>query len=187
MTAQEPQSADRNPGATLRLFFALWPDEPVRQALSGWAQACREGSQGRLVRRENLHATLAFLGEVDRSRLPQLRSLAHALAAGRFELVLERIGYWPHNRIVYAAPAAMPVPLSALAAALALRLSRAGFRTEERPYFAHVTLLRAARRAPPGVRPAPLRWPVDSIALVESRRDAGDLVYRPLEHWTLTD
>jgi 2'-5' RNA ligase len=139
------------------------------------------------VRRENLHATLAFLGEIDRSRLPELATLAQESVAGRFELVLDRIGYWPHNRIVYAAPTLTPEPLRTLAQALALHLAGAGFRTEERPYFAHLTLLRAARRAPAGVCIAPVRWPVDAIALVESARCEGRLVYRPLERWTLAE
>jgi 2'-5' RNA ligase len=176
-------AADDEP--RLRAFFALWPPETVRDELFGWAQACRASAEGRLVRRENLHATLAFLGEIDRGRLPELACLAQGVVGARFELLLDRVGYWPHNRIAYAAPAAMPAPLSALAQALALRLAAAGFRTEERPYFAHVTLLRAARRAPAGVRFAPVRWPVDAIALVQSARSGGRLVYRPLERWTL--
>ena len=184
-SAAGKQSVDQAP--TLRTFFALWPPEAVRGELFGWAQACRARSEGRLVRRENLHATLAFLGEIDRSRLPELAALAQQSVAGRFELLLDRIGYWPHNRIVYAAAGAMPAPLSALARALALRLAGAGFRIEERPYFAHVTLLRAARRAPGGVPVAPVRWPVDAIALVQSARCEGRLVYRPFERWTLAD
>jgi 2'-5' RNA ligase len=179
------QAADGEP--TLRAFFALWPPEAVRSELFGWAQACRASTAGRLVRRENLHATVAFLGEIDRSRLPELASLAQEVVGERFELVLDRVGYWPHNRIVYAAAAVMPAPLSALAGALALRLAAAGFRIEGRPYFAHVTLLRAAHRAPAGVRLAPLRWRVDAIALVQSARSSGGLVYRPLERWTLAD
>jgi len=169
----------------LRAFFALLPPEAVRDELFGWAQACRVSTGGRLVRRENLHATLAFLGQIDRLRLPELALLAQEVVAERFELLLDRVGYWPHNRIVYAAAASQPAPLAALAADLALRLSRAGFRAEERPYFAHATLLRAARCAPADVRVVPLRWQVDAIALMQSTRSAGRLVYRPLERWTL--
>jgi 2'-5' RNA ligase len=172
-------------GPALRAFFALLPTEAVRDELFGWAQACCASTEGRLVRRENLHATLAFLGEIDRGRLPELALLAQEVAAERFELLLDRIGYWPHNRIVYAAAASVPAPLASMAAALTLCLSRAGFHTEERPYFAHVTLLRAARRAPADVRVASLRWPVDAIALMQSARSAGQLVYRPLGRWTL--
>jgi 2'-5' RNA ligase len=171
----------------LRAFFALWPPEAVRDELSGWAEACRASAAGRLVRRENLHATLAFLGEIDRGRLPELACIAQAVACERFDLLLDRVGYWPHNRIVYAAPAAMPAPLVALAQALAQRLATAGFRVEERPYFAHVTLLRAARRAPDAARFTPVHWPVEAIALVQSARSGGRLVYRPLERWTLAD
>ena len=183
-------AAERPPGAPppqpgLRAFFALWPSDAERDALCAWAQACHALSGGRLVQRENLHVTVAFLGDIGRSRLPELGPIAERSLAAPFELILDRIGYWPHNRIVYAAAASLPAPLAALTAALTLRLSRAGFRTEERPYFAHVTLLRAARQAPAGVRVAPLRWPVDAIALMQSAHCAGQLVYRPLGRWTL--
>jgi 2'-5' RNA ligase len=171
----------------LRIFFALWPPEEVRHDLFDWAHACRVKSEGRLVALRNLHATLAFLGEVDASRLSELASIAQATVAERFELLLDHVGYWPHNRIVYAAAESMPAPLQALQADLARRLREAGFRTEERAYFAHLTLLRAARRAPAGVRVEPLRWQVDSIVLVESLRIDATLVYRPLERWTLSD
>lgn len=170
---------------TLRAFFALWPSAAIRDELFGWAESCQASSEGRLVRRENLHATLAFLGEIDRGRLRELASLAREVVGESFELVLDRVGYWPHNRIVYAAPASVPAPLSLLATVLALRLAEAGWRTEARAYFAHVTLLRAARRAPADVRVAPLRWRVDDIALVHSTRSSGRLAYRPLERWTL--
>jgi 2'-5' RNA ligase len=187
MPERGSESGPADEAPTLRAFFALWPSESIRGELFGWAQACRASSEGRLVRRENLHATLAFLGEIDRGRLPELALLAQELIAERFELVLDRLGYWRHNRIVYAAAASLPAPLAALAAALAQRISRAGLHTEARPYFAHVTLLRAARRAPAGVCVTPVRWQVDTIALVQSARSAGELVYRPLQRWTLAD
>lgn len=184
-----PGSASGRQGdrPTLRVFFALWPQEPVRRELFAWAQACHPAAGGRLLRRENLHATLAFLGEIERSRLPELSRLAEAVRGARFTLLLDRVGYWPHNRIVYAGAASMPAELSDLSAALTQALAGSGFRTEERPYVAHVTLLRDARRAPPDVAVEPLQWEVDAMVLVESARSEGRVIYRPLQRWTLAD
>src|SRR5579883_616458 len=73
-----PQSA---PGApTRRLFFALWPDEAMREAM---VQAIREpvrASGGRPVHAGNLHVTLAFLGAVPERRLTELAEAARAAA-----------------------------------------------------------------------------------------------------------
>src|SRR5690606_7793431 len=120
--------------SSMRLFFALWPPEPVRNALHEWALACQAQSRGRLTRRENLHATLVFLGSVERARLAAVTEAARSIVSGPFDLVLDRIGYWQHNRIVYAGASVMPARLTQLARALSTRLAACGFPTEERPY-----------------------------------------------------
>jgi 2'-5' RNA ligase len=169
----------------LRLFFALWPGERERAALDAWAQSCHAAAGGRLVPRENLHMTLAFLGEVEAARLPQLGAIAAGARAAAFDLHLDRIGYWPHKRIVHVGASETPTALSALAEALNAALARAGFRTEARPYRAHVTLLRDAPGAPAGVEIDALRWRVDAFVLAESAHSQGRLRYRPLQRWTL--
>ena len=168
-----------------RLFFALWPPEPVRSTLAEWAAICRAQSEGRLVERSNLHATLAFLGMVDSRQQEAANAVAAALRCRGFELGLDRIGYWRHNRIVYAGVQRMPAPLTQLAAQLARELVQAGLHTEERPYAAHVTLLRDAVRAPSGLAAAHVSWNVDAMVLVESRHVHGGVVYQPLQRWTL--
>ena len=171
--------------AHLRVFFAFWPSLAVRDELTAWAQACLPSSGGRLVRHDNLHATLAFLGEIERSRLPELLALPDEIACSRFELILDRIGYWRHNSVVYAGASRPPPRLPAFAASLAQRLAQSGFRTEDRPYVPHVTLLRDARRAPEDMHMEPLCWNVDTIVLAESAQSGGRLLYRPLQRWTL--
>jgi 2'-5' RNA ligase len=182
VATQDPQARTQ---PARRLFFALWPNEAERDVLHAWAQACHAAAGGRMVPRENLHVTLAFLGEVEPARLPQLGAIAAGARAAGFELRLDRLGYWPHNRIVHAGASATPPALSALAGALAAARAQEGFRTETRPYHAHVTLLRDARAAPAGVQIDALRWRVDAFVLAESARIHGRLQYRPLQRWTL--
>ena len=138
-----------------------------------------------MVERSNLHATLAFLGMVNGSQQQAAIAVASSLRCRDFELVLDRIGYWRRHRIVYAGAQRMPAPLTKLAAELARGLAQAGLHTEERPYVAHVTLLRDAVRAPSGFAASPLSWEVDAIVLVESRYEHGRLVYQPFQRWTL--
>lgn len=169
----------------MRLFFALWPDDPIRAELSRWSERCRPGSGGRPTRVANLHATLAFLGEVDPARLPALVRIGARLRSAPFELYLDRVAYWPRNRIVYAGASQPPQTLDALARSLNMHLSEAGQRVDQRPYALHLTLLRDAH-APPVVRDIePLLWRVNHMVLVESVRADGGQVYRPLHRFML--
>ena len=150
-----------------RVFFALWPDDGVRDALHREAQVLHRNCGGRVMRRENVHLTLVFVGDVAVERLDELRSVAGAIAGHSFELVLDQLGYWRHNRIVWAAPKRVPGPLRGIVTALESGLQQAGFGFDRRPYAAHITLLRDARA--PGVTAAlHLDWPVGDFVLVES-------------------
>jgi len=134
------------------------------------------------MRRDNLHLTLVFLGDVARDNIPQLTAIAAQQRAIAFDLEFGAIRYWQHNRIVWAAPQAVPPPLSGFVAALESALSEAGFDFDHRPYVPHVTLIRDAR--PPLALPA-LRfdWPVRDFVLVEAVRDERGAAYRVLARW----
>ncbi len=167
-----------------RVFFALWPDDGVRDALHFHAQQLHRGCGGRAMRRENLHLTLVFVGDVAAERLDELKSVAGTISGSSFELVLDRLGYWRHNRIVSASPLTVPEALRELVGSLEGRLKQAGFEFDQRPYAPHITLLRDARA--PGV-PAPLDldWPVGDFVLVESARNVQGPAYRVVARWAL--
>lgn len=169
----------------MRLFYALWPDDQVRAELSRWSERCRLASGGRPVRVANLHATLAFLGEVDPARLPALLRIGARSRPAAFEVCLDRVAYWPRNRIVYAGASQPPQALEALARSLNMRLSEAGQRVDSRPYALHITLLRDAHASPDIGVVEPLLWRVSHMVLVESVRAGGGQVYRPLHRFML--
>ena len=169
----------------MRLFFALWPDARVREELAQWVRGCHGLCGGRATRPENLHATLAFLGDVEATAVAPLIDLAAGMRTTAFDLSVDVLAYWPHNRIVYAGCRESPAALRMLAAAMRADLSGLGFRVDARPYTAHVTLLRNAQREPSAAPTSPLRWRVREIALVESLRQNGKLVYQPRERFTL--
>jgi 2'-5' RNA ligase len=170
--------------AGARLFFALWPDAIVRAELGRWSADLHRACGGRRAREEQLHLTLAFLGDVPLARLPDLCALAALLAAPAFTLRFEAPGYWPRKRLVWAAPAEMPDALGALAGGLASALRAAGLRAEDRPYFPHVTLLRDAscRNLP---KSAGFDWPVRDFVLVESTLVSTGSSYRVIGRWPL--
>lgn len=168
-----------------RLFFAAWPTPDVQDALHEIALQAQAECGGRAVTARNIHLTLAFLGNVDRARLPGLEALAAAVAGAPCDLVIDRIGYWRDNRILWAGVERCPEPLTALVAALCGALRAIDFRVDARPYVPHVTLLRNARRAPAQPGLGPIAWPVRDLALIESAPRGRERVYEVLRRWPL--
>ena len=177
--------APTEPARTQRLFFALWPDDAVRAALAALLARLGPECEGRAMAAANLHVTLAFLGNVPEARVPAFEALADGLTGEPFELRLDRLGYWRHNRIVWAGARAMPAALEALAADMKLALQGVGWAVDERPYAAHVTLLRDARRGPAGHDAIVPPWRVDGFVLVRSEQGAGGVRYTPVRRWPL--
>lgn len=167
-----------------RVFYALWPVDSVRDALHRESQMLHRSCSGRVMRRENIHLTLVFIGDVARERIDELKALARKISAASFTIVLDQVGYWKHNRIVWAAPRALPGPLRALVAGVEGALERAGFDFDERPYAPHITLIRNARE-PRALPVCDLRWPVSEFSLVESVRDDHGSRYMVVASWPL--
>ena len=173
------------PAERMRVFFALWPDAATAAALHARGRTLRAECGGRLMRRETVHMTLAFLGDVPASRLAVLEEVAGALHAERFVLELDRVGGWHGHRVLWAGCETVPAALQALAAELGARLRAAGFELEARAFNPHVTLVRNALRSPRQTEAPLLRWPVASFVLVASERYADGAHYRVLERWSL--
>ena len=166
---------------TRRLFFAVWPDAAAAKRLHDRAREGQRACGGRLMRRETLHLTLAFLGDIAAARCADAAAVAADIAFDAFTLTLDRLGYWQHNRILWAggeSPA-----LSATAAVLGDGLRAAGFRLEARPFVAHMTLLRDARCPAAPSLAAPIAWPVSEFTLVESALSARGSQYQVVGRW----
>lgn len=170
---------------TARLFFALWPDEGARAALAKLAHFLHVECGGRLMLAGNIHLTLAFLGNVPGGRIAELHALATAVAAPCFDLNIDTLTYWRHNRIVWAGTRECPAALRDLVAQLARALRTAGFRCEEREYAPHVTLLRDARRAPAVRAVNGIVWRAGEFTLVRSLRRDGAVLYEAMGRWPL--
>lgn len=169
----------------LRLFFALWPDPATRDVLAATAGSLRRICGGRAPPADNLHLTLAFLGDVPETRLPELAGLAAALVTEPFVLELDCIGYWRQQRLVWAGPRSCPRALAALAAVLGDGLRAHGFRSERRSFKPHVTLLRDAQRAPVQTACGPLAWRPTQFVLACAQPDGHGIRYRIAGNWPL--
>ena len=165
----------------LRLFFALWPDPPLREALVAWQQgALPPGVQP--MHPLDLHLTLRFLGQVEAARVPGLLALGETLALPACTLRLDRVGHWPRPRVLWVGPSETPRALLDFQARLERAVQDLGFAPDPRPWRPHVTVARKARQALVGTVFSPLDWRPGQWALLESRPGARPL-YHPLGRW----
>ena len=168
-----------------RVFFALWPEAAVRQALHALAKEFQTQCRARAMRADTLHMTLLFLGSVERKRLPQLMQAAARVSAAPFAFALERMSFWQHNRIAYAAPVE-PVPaLVQLAITLQQELVSTGFEFDKRDFNPHVTLLRNVGQVLETQTVKPIIWQADTFVLVESVMTDRGIRYQILQEWPL--
>jgi 2'-5' RNA ligase len=179
-------------GATRRLFFALWPDAAIAERLHELAKSAHVRCGGRLMRLDTLHATLAFLGDIPEERCAAAIAAADSLRGEQFDLVVDRLGFWRNNHILWAGSATPPPALVRLADELGRLLRDAGFSLDARAFALHVTLLRKAL-CPASAGEAgefsaiadPVLWPVRDFALVESHLDVAGARYEVLRRWPL--
>ncbi len=169
---------------TLRLFFALWPDDATRDALNRTGKWLHQHWGGRRMRADTLHITLAFLGSTAVDQLDVLAACADSVHTEPYELVLDQAGYWRHNRIGWLGASRTPPQHLDLVGALNAALQGAGFAVDARPHVPHVTLLRnsAGGEAPDCT---PVRWPISEFVLVISRTEADGAHYEVIRRWLL--
>jgi RNA 2',3'-cyclic 3'-phosphodiesterase len=136
----------------LRLFCALRLPDAALDLLSKWQ--ARELRDGRLVPREHLHITLAFLGHRPAGELPGIAAALResAAAADPIRLLSER--YRETRSVGMVVLKDLTGAASRLADDLFGRLESLGvYERERRAWLPHVTVLRF--RQPPRLKPAP--------------------------------
>jgi len=195
--------------SNLRLFFAIWPDNPLKNALYRLQRDCidqhilRGGSK---IAPDNLHITLQFLGSQPVSRLHALIDIATVFARhaeiSPFELHLDHLGYWQKPRVLYLGVSKVPASLSRLAAGLGQQtiLLPAEKLTKFNPHlslFRKVAGLKSGdqniTRFPPDCIPLSilkreihtLSWQVERFSLVQSFTYPEGVEYKILHEWAL--
>ncbi|MBW8485721.1 RNA 2',3'-cyclic phosphodiesterase [Actinomadura parmotrematis] len=187
----------------MRLFVALTPPPDVLDALDAFV-APHQGDWPdlRWVRRDLMHVTLAFLGEVDDAGLERLLPCLQEAAAGStgLRLSLAGAGAFPangtHARVLWTGLFGDRRGLARLAAATAAAGRRAGTPPDGRyrTFRPHLTLARSRR--PVDVRPlleplaafAGTPWTAGTVHLMRSHlptRERPALEYEELRSWPL--
>lgn len=171
----------------MRLFIAIRFPEEALDAMTRAQDALKAQSlSGNFSRRENLHLTLSFLGEIAPSRVPELKKLLTRTARNTrpFSLAFDRLDCFPGRRgeALYYLAAASPPELTHLAARLNQSLRQAGFPQEDRAFVPHVTLVRRCVTRPDLApdAPSPISVTAGSMELMLSEQRDGVRTYTPL-------
>ena len=171
----------------VRTFLAIETTDAVKRLILstlGSFRGTHTDSAVRWVSVENIHLTLAFLGETPPDRIPALSSLLSEVAfqTTSFPIRVGGIGAFPNvgkPRVIWLGVTEAAGALTALHARLWDGLRALGWVPEEKPFRAHLTLGRVRREAAPSdierlegalqiPRPAEETMTADSIAAFQS-------------------
>ena len=167
----------------MRIFLAVFPPEAVQGAVFAAAGALKKPGDGvSWVKRENLHYTLRFMGELGADGARRVGEAADvaAKAGAAFTAALGPLGAFPNARrarVLWAGMTEGAERLTALARALEAALARNGFDQADHPFSAHLTIGRVRdpradwteRLEAVRVDPAAARFTVDRLCVMESR------------------
>lgn len=163
-----------------RLFFALWPDEKIRENCA--AVSARLKKAGRQVHPDNLHVTLIFLGSIDAQTEAKIVDAASLIRFENVSITFDTLDYWRRPRIICLSGKPEGPSLRHLVENLNTIAAGLNIPTDDRPYQAHVTLLRKANKLPP-LNFEPIAWEAGSFCLVESCSTPEGVVYNILKTW----
>ena len=163
----------------MRLFIAVNFSDATKNSLVSWRDELRENSSsGKFSLTENLHLTLAFLGECSAKQMTAAKSAMDALTVAPFDITIESIGRFKRDGgDIWWAGVAESNALLEFQANLIAKLREAGFALEERKYSPHITLGREVITGAEPRKIEPLGEIVTKFELMKSEYTGGKLVY----------
>ena len=168
----------------MRLFIAVnFNDETKDALLRLRGQLSRMAVRGNFTLRENLHLTLAFLGECNEKQATSACAALDQVIFSPFEISIERIGRFGGSgggsggESLWWAGIHVGGQLSTLHHALTRYLEGAGFVADKRKFSPHITLGRriVTDAVPWNIRP--FGETIRKIDLMRSERIDGKLTY----------
>jgi 2'-5' RNA ligase len=170
-----------------RYFFALFPDEKVREQLQKAMPTVLQNVSGRILNPLDWHITLVFVGNVAQNQEQHLLLADKTFTVEPFEIELTKVAYWPRAQVIWLGLNEKSDPLIHLVSSLATSLKGHGFKQDERPFEAHMTLVRNATKPSIIEKIEPIRWQVNEFALAYSMPPAPDGIrYTVRNRWSLT-
>ena len=168
----------------MRLFIAINFNKNTRMRLLELRDQLRSMSKrGNYSAAENLHLTLAFLGECDGRQYAAAKSSLATVSFEPFNLAIERIGRFRRNGgDIWWAGLREDKVLLTLQSDLTSKLIAAGFTLERRGYTPHITLGRVIVTDAVPWQIEPFGETINSIDLMKSERINGKLTYTAIDN-----
>ncbi len=124
-----------------RLFVAIDLSDEIKSSL---VQLCSGVTGAKWVRREHMHLTLRFIGDVDTQLFETIREALSSIRSTPFDLSLQGVGQFPTRgaaRVLWIGLDAPPL-LSQLQRQIEAALVEIGIKPEARAFSPHITLAR---------------------------------------------
>ncbi|WP_136248401.1 RNA 2',3'-cyclic phosphodiesterase [Halomonas borealis] len=165
----------------MRLFLALVPPPALRRRLGTLADAAQARCGGRRMPDDDLHLTLAFLGERSSAQATALADWLPGIVPSPGHWRLDRWGQFRRPGIIWVGGVVPEPALSVLQQRLWDGLERLGIDGRPARFVPHVTLLRRATHPPDSGLPAiELSWAYARVELIQSDVTPGGSHYRRL-------
>jgi len=174
-------------GGPMRLFISINLSEDMCSKIYGTVCNIKEiAGKGHFSRKENLHVTLSFLGEVTADDAEKVKACMDAVQADKFDIYLGGLGRFKRTGFdIYWIGIEESEPLSRLHTLLNGKLSQKGFSIDKREFKPHLTL---GREVVCSFQPAKkmvedlgrMVQRVHGFSLMLSERINGKLVYTEL-------
>jgi len=163
----------------MRLFFAINFNEATKQGLLALRDELRgDSSGGRFSLPENLHLTLAFLGECDGKQSAAAKSVLDAIGFEPFDIKIDCVGCFKRDGgDIWWAGVRENKILSDLQRTLTAGLCSKGFICDKRRYNPHITLGREIVTTDNPRQIEPFGETLTSVELMKSERIGGKLTY----------
>ncbi len=159
-----------------RLFIAVDLSDEMREAMADVQQQMREqGIRARYEDSRNLHITLAFIGETDRTE-----DIGNAVADMRikaFDISPAQIGSFPRHSVLWVGLTAKD-RLKELSDSVRSKLDEIGVAYDKKDFAPHITIAKDPSDMRPDVEIEPVRMSVGQICLMETTRTpSGKIAY----------
>lgn len=178
----------------MRLFIALNFNEAAKQQMRKTACILKKYmKRGSLTQRDNLHLTLAFLGEVAEDRVYDVKCAMDAIDCPALELSFDRVGSFLRGaENLFWLGALENSRLIEMRKELICQLRKRGFQPDAKQFRPHVTLARRAvmgsdfRLETVNEGLPKIIQRIGRISLMRSERIKGILTYTELYYKELT-
>jgi len=161
----------------MRLFIAINFSPQTRSKIALVQNNLKAKSiKGNFTRIENIHLTLAFLGEIEPLEVENLINIMKTIKFDPFELEIDELGTF--GRALWYCSVKQSHPLKTLQSNLNKLLKDNNFPTDDRPYKPHITIARNLILNDQIFKPFELiKERVTALSLMESIRINGKLTY----------